>query len=173
MGARRRRGFSTAFVVVLAVGIVGAGLAGWFLHRPGVTTKLRTVAPPAYSASAAVDASVYFDGVHAYFSGPAEVRAGTVVTVRLVSAAAEASAAISRLSPAPSWATLTHDIATANTSSAAMPMPYVQHVATVQAGTVVDVRLARPGLYSIWAGPLTSPATATVALATLVRVTAR
>lgn len=156
-------------VLALAVSVVAGGLAGWFLHRPGETTK--TVAPPAYSAASTTTGTVYFDGVHASFAGPAEVSAGTVLVLRLTSTAPDASLVVSRLSPAPTWSVLTHDIATANTSPAVMPMPYVHPVATVGVSAATSVRLTRPGLYSLWAGPLTEPSAASVALATVLRVT--
>lgn len=171
-GPITHRRFSVVLVSATVLAVLAAGVAGWLIRGPGTTTT-RTVAPPAYSAASAASGLVYFDGAHAYFAGPAEVRAGTVITIRLMSSVVGASAVVSRMSPAPSWTMLVHDIATANTSPATMPMPYAHYVATVERGNPIPVRLTTPGLYSLWAGPMSKPSSASVALATVVRVTAR
>lgn len=158
-------------MVTAVLAVLAGGLAGWFLHRPGTTTITRTTTAPAYSTAATVEGAVSFDGVHAYYSGPAEVRTGTVMTLRVLSSVPGAAVVVSRLSPAPGWAALTHDIATANTAEVPMPMTYVHHMATIDTGKATDVRFTRPGLYSIWAGPVSSPPSASVAIATVVRVT--
>ena len=150
-------------LVLTAVTALVAGLlVGWFAHQPASTT--------AYSRSAAVDAAVYFDGTHASYAGPAELKTGTLLTLRLVSDVPEASLVVSRLSPAPSWATLTHDLATANSATAVMPLSYVRNVLTVNGGATGTVRLTKSGVYSVWAGPATS-GSASVVVATLIRVT--
>ena len=165
--SRRDARLATLALVAVAA-VIGAGLAGWSVHRPGTTT--RTVSPPPYSSALTATGAVHFDGAHASYTGPAEVKTGTTLVLTLVTTAKGASLVVSRLSPAPSWATLTRDLATANTSPTAMPLGYVHHVATVDATSPTAVTLTRPGLYSLWAGPLTTPSPASVALATLVRV---
>lgn len=171
MPARRSRREVSLVTLALAVvvAVIAGGLAGWALHRPGTTT--RTIAQPAYSTAANVAATVRFDGTHASYTGPAELKTGTTLVLRLVTSTQGASLVVSRLSPAPSWATLSRDLATANTSPAVMPLGYVHNVATVDPASATSVRFARPGLYSLWAGPVTTPSSASVALATLVRVT--
>ena len=149
-------------VLTAVVALVAGLLIGWFAHQPQSTS--------AYSKAGAVSAAVYFDGTHASYAGPAELKTGTVLTLRLVSDVPEASMAVSRLSPAPSWATLTHDLATANSATAVMPLSYVRHMVTVNAGATGSVRLTKAGVYSVWAGPAAS-GSASVVLATLIRVT--
>ncbi|MGZ4241683.1 MAG: hypothetical protein ACXVQ7_08755 [Actinomycetota bacterium] len=50
-------------------------------------TVTNTVAPPAYTASATVQARVLFDGKSCMYSGPAEVKAGTQATFGYTSTA--------------------------------------------------------------------------------------
>ena len=150
-------------LVLTAVAALVAGLLiGWFAHQPQSTT--------AYSKADAVRAVVFFDGIHASYSGPAELKTGSVLTLQLASDVPEASVVVSRLSPAPSWATLTHDLATANSATSVMPLSYVHNVLSVNAGFEKPVRLTKAGVYSVWAGPASS-GPASVVLATLIRVT--
>lgn len=116
-------------------------------------------------------ASVRFDGVHAFYAGPAELKAGTALTITARSTVPGASVVVSRLDPAPSYEQLLRDVATANTSAAVMPLSYVHHVATLTTDHARAVVLHDTGVYSIWVGPVTGPAAGpSVAVAAVVRV---
>lgn len=166
---RHAREFRLAFVAAVGVAALIVGLAGGYLFRWGTEPQR---AAKAYSTAATVQASVYFDGSHAFYSGPAEMAAGTTLVITFTTTAPNGALAVSRLSPAPTWQQLVSDIASANTSPEPMPMGYVHPVASVEGSGRLVAHLSRAGVYALWAGPLsTTSTTATVAPATMLRVT--
>lgn len=166
----RRAGVVLA-ILALLLGAAGGYLLRWGTEQTKTVTKTvtKTATAPAYMSGAKGTATVSFDGTTALYSGPAELKTGVQLTIRYISAG---SLVISRLDPAPTWGQLTHDIATANTSTSVEPLAYVHNVAGRDGPGNVVATLTTAGLYSVWAGPVTGPAGGpTVALATVLRVT--
>jgi hypothetical protein len=106
--------------VAMVLALVLGGLAGYFVGRATapdktvtktVTRTVRISAPP-YATSSTVNATVVFDGTVAAYSGPAEVKAGTVVNFALKSTEPDVLLAVGRVDPGITW-----EIAAAYTST--------------------------------------------------------
>jgi len=137
-------------------------------HRPHPTTTVTTVAPPAYAPAAGYDVGVEFDGVEAFYSGPAEVTEGSTITFTFITTVPDGVLAVSRLDPAPTWDTVVADVVA---RAFARPPAYVKATVT-QVGPGAFTMTLHEGMYAVFAGvSMMTPAGMHAAI--LIRVTAK
>lgn len=82
---------------MLGVAALAVGLGGGYVLRAGTepapvtktvaTTVTKTVQPSPYSTTTTQTVFISYDGTHAYYSGPNQVKAGTQLTFHVVSTA--------------------------------------------------------------------------------------
>lgn len=165
-----RAGPGRMFTAILSVvALLVGGVAGFFIGRataPETTvTKTVTVTAPAYTTGSTVNATVVFDGTTAAYSGPAEVKTGTIVNFTLKAKdVVNTLLVVGRVDPGVTW-----EQVSAYTSTE-QPAWLSDLTTSIEGSRSVTAVSMTEGLYAVFV--LTSPSTTNTAHpVTMIRVT--
>lgn len=149
-------------VIALILGAVGGFLAGRTTASEKTVTKTVTVATSAYATSSTIAATVVFDGAMAAYSGPAEMKAGTVATFTFTSK--DAVLIVGRINDAVTW-----ESANAYTSTTQPTWMHNDYTASNPGNDSITVTMTE----GLWAVTALTPTESTNRsyVATLIRVT--